>query len=570
MSLSSLNPGQTAVLVIVAYMVALIVLGLLSQLVLRLTVADYFVASRGFGSIMLMMSLIGTTMTAFALIGSSGEAWESGIVVYGKMASWSGIIHAAMYFLIGMKLWSFGKRYGYVTQIQFFRDRFESDKLGLLLFPILVALVIPYLLVGVISSGSAIEAVTAGAFPEWFPATKGGIPFWLGSLVTCAVVLYYISAGGVRGTAWVNTLQTIIFLVLGFAACFVITEKLGGPVNATRMVMEHNPTRLKRDVTAADMEHYQQRLKAWEADPKTTVVRPRPPHAASKTEFTTYLFIPLSVAMFPHLFQYWLTARSAKKFRLSIIGQPLLIMIIWVPCVMIGIWATSAIANGQPVIPPDFKEANKVLPLMVKKLASPMMGALLAGGIFAAVMSSLDAQFLSLGSMFTNDIVAHYRKSNPLSERQLVILGRVFIVIIVAVSYWLGLILESKRQGVFGLGVWCFSGFASLFPLLFAAIYWRRVTKAGAYASILAAAGTWFWLFREAGGATGGEHLHWGLTPVTLIVAASTAALILVSFVTRPPSPETVAKFFPPKLPSFHARRSLAPAVLIGGSSDGR
>jgi SSS family solute:Na+ symporter len=97
------------------------------------------------------------------------------------------------------------------------------------------------------------------------------------------------------------------------------------------------------------------------------------------------------------------------------------------------------------------------------------------------------------------------------------------------------------------LGVWCFSGFASLFPLLFAAIYWRRVTKAGAYASILAAAGTWFWLFWDAGGATGGEHLHWGLTPVTLIVAASTAGLVLVSLVTRAPAAATVAKFIDPR-----------------------
>ncbi len=544
MSLSTLNPGQTAVLVIAGYMAALVLLGVLSQLVLRLTVADYFVASRGLGSMMLLMSLIGTTMTAFALIGSSGEAWESGIVVYGKMASWSGIIHAAMYFLIGLKLWSFGKRYGYVTQIQFFRDRFESDKIGLLLFPILVGLLIPYVLVGVISSGSAIEAVTVGAFPKTFEATKGSIPFWLGSLGTCVVVLYYISAGGVRGTAWVNALQTIIFLVLGFAACYTISEKLGGPVNATKMVMEHNPTRLKRAVTEEDLAKFETQTTAFKADPKTTVIKPLEPHPASKVEFTTYLFIPLSVAMFPHLFQYWLTARSAKKFRLSIIGQPLLIMIIWAPCVLIGIWATSAIVDGRPVIPPDFAEANKVLPLMVKKLSSPLLGALLAGGIFAAVMSSLDAQFLSLGSMFTNDIVARYSKPNRFSEKQLVFIGRAFIVLIVAISYWLGLAYAEKRQGVFALGVWCFSGFASLFPLLFAAIYWRKVTKAGAYASVFAAAAVWIWLFRESGFGRLGEHAHWGLTPVTLIFAAATIALVLVSLVTRPPSRATIDKFF--------------------------
>ena len=117
------------------------------------------------------------------------------------------------------------------------------------------------------------------------------------------------------------------------------------------------------------------------------------------------------------------------------------------------------------------------------------------------------------------------------------------ILIVVAFSYVIGLKLQGTR-GVFKLGVWCFSGFASLFPVLFAAIYWRRTTKAGAYASILAAAGTWFWLFRDAGYGTSGEHTYWGLTPATLIFTAATTALLLVSLVTRPPSTATVAKFF--------------------------
>lgn len=548
MNLSSLNPGQTAVLVIALYMGALIALGVLSQLVLRLTVADYFVASRGLGSIMLLMSLIGTTMTAFALIGSSGEAWESGIVVYGKMASWSGIIHAAMYFLIGMKLWAFGKKYGYVTQIQFFRDRFESDRLGLLLFPILVGLLVPYVLLGLISSGKSIEAVTAGAFPSFFAQTKGAVPYWLGAMATCIVVLYYISAGGVRGTAWVNALQTVIFLLLGIAACYTISERLGGPVKATQMVMEYNPTRLKRDVSTEDKELYVKKLAEFQADPKAAIIKPKEPHAASKIEFLTYLFIPLSVAMFPHLFQYWLTARSAKKFRLSIIGQPLLIMVIWAPCVMIGIWATSAIHNGQPVIPHvsadgnEFAESAKILPIMVKKLASPALGAFLAAGIFAAVMSSMDAQFLALGSMFTNDFVAHYVGKERFSDRRLVWIGRGFIFAVVTISYLLALAWRESR--VYNLGVWCFSGFAGLFPILFAAIYWRRVTKAGVYASILAAAAVWLYLFREAQFGKSAEPLHYGLTPVTFIFAAATIALVLVSLVTRPPSQATVEKFF--------------------------
>ncbi len=64
--------------------------------------------------------------------------------------------------------------------------------------------------------------------------------------------------------------------------------------------------------------------------------------------FLTYMFIPLSVGMFPHLFQHWLTARSAKTFRLTVIAHPICIMIVWVPCVLIGVWATGLLPAGLP------------------------------------------------------------------------------------------------------------------------------------------------------------------------------------------------------------------------------
>ncbi|HAE11917.1 MAG TPA: sodium:proline symporter, partial [Opitutae bacterium] len=107
-------------------------------------------------------SVFGTTMTAFALVGSTGKSFERGIGTYGLMASISGLVHAAIFFLVGIRLWALGKKHGYITQIQFFRARFESDGLGYLLFPILVLLVVPYLLIGIIGAGKTIEPVTAG------------------------------------------------------------------------------------------------------------------------------------------------------------------------------------------------------------------------------------------------------------------------------------------------------------------------------------------------------------------------------------------------------------------------
>ena len=121
--------------------------------------SDFFVASHSIGPFLLLMSVFGTTMTAFALVGSTGKSFERGIGTYGLMASISGLVHMAIFFLVGIRFWALGKRHGYLTQIQFFRERFDSVGIGYLLFPILVLLVIPYLLIGIIGAGKVIEPV---------------------------------------------------------------------------------------------------------------------------------------------------------------------------------------------------------------------------------------------------------------------------------------------------------------------------------------------------------------------------------------------------------------------------
>ena len=192
---------------------------------------------------MLLMSIFGTTMTAFALVGATGESYRLGIGVLGMLASWSALVHTAVFFFVGIKLWAIGKRLGYITQIQYFRDRFESDTIGLLLFPALVGLVIPYLLTGLLGAGSVVVVVTQGALPDLFPATAGGIPAWLTNLVISAVVLAYISLGGLRGAAWANTFQTIVFLLTGITATVLIAGKLGGAQAATQAVLAAHKNR---------------------------------------------------------------------------------------------------------------------------------------------------------------------------------------------------------------------------------------------------------------------------------------------------------------------------------------
>jgi len=508
--------------VIAGYLVLLLALGFVSTRFFRGTSADYFVASRSIGPFMLLMSVFGTTMTAFALVGSSGEAYTTGIGVYGLMASYSGLIHSACFFLIGIKLWAIGKRYGYVTQCQFFRERFESPALGYVLFPILVLLIIPYLLIGLIGAGAVIRGLTVGkggqpgTFPELFASTNGAIPPEITALVISLVVLTYVFLGGVRSTAWANTFQTLVFMVTGLIAFVLIARALGGLSAASRAVLDKSPQHLMRE------------------------------GMIGKWQFFTYAFIPLSVGMFPHLFQHWLTAKSAKTFRLTVVAHPLCIMVVWVPCVLIGVWA---VGKGMTAPSP-----NAVLAKMVAVLVhSELLTGLLMAGVLAAIMSSLDSQFMCIGTMFTNDIVLRIKDPATVSDRQKLWTGRVFVVAVVAVTYLLTLVPWSEMGlNVFDLGVWCFSGFGGLFPLVFAAVYWKRATKAGAIAAVVATAAVWLGLLLYDLIAFEGhgheEFLLIGVMPVTAVFATCLLTLVVVSLLTPAPSEATIRRFFPKAL----------------------
>ncbi|QDV47178.1 Sodium/proline symporter [Stieleria neptunia] len=524
------HPGLPQLIIILIYLGLLLLLGLSSSRLFKGTKEDYQVASHSIGPFLLLMSLFGTTMTAFALVGSSGEAFKEGIGVYGMLASSSGIIHSLCFFLIGVKVWKFARRHKYTTQIEFFRDRLESDFIGLLLFPILVGLVVPYLLIGVISSGTVIQSLTAGLSPDMFPALtpdgnpiialNGGIPPWLGSLVICVVVLIYVFFGGMRGTTWANTLQTIVFMILGVVTFYIIATRLGG-----------------QDGLMANLNALA------ESVPEEKITRME----MSKTKFFTYLLIPLSVGMFPHLFQHWMTAKSANTFKVPVICHPIFIMIVWVPCVLVGIWATGDLIPAKPPLPSN---PNTILPFLVKTQTGKVLGGLLAAGILAAIMSSLDSQFLCIGTIFTNDVLTHYKGKENVTDAQQVLYTRLFIIGIVAITYLLSL---GNVKSVFAMGVWCFSGFSALFPIVFAALYWRGLTAAGAISGIFAAIVSWSVMFYQALEQDalrtfvlklplGGEEYE--IMPVVVMLASSLVTMIAVSLVTPKPSEKTLARFF--------------------------
>ena len=476
--------------VIFIYLVMVLGLGALSHKLFRNTGEDYFVASRTINWFILLMTLFGTNMTAFSILGASGEAYHRGIGVFALMASSSAIVVPCVFLFIGTRLWRLGKRFGYVTQVQYFRDRWESDGLGLLLFVVFVLLLIPYLLIGVMGGGGTLATLTDGKIPQW-----------VGGLLICAVVLCYVTYGGMRGTAWVNTFQTIVFMTLGGITFFVITNRMGGFSNAISKV---NTDLLMQS------EH----------------IKP--------LELLTYLCIPLCVGMFPHIFSHFLTAKDVGTFRYAVILYPLCIAVVWIPSVLLGILGNVDVPGLQGA------QANNVLIQMIHIHAPGVLAGFLGAGVFAAIMSSLDSQSLAIGSMFTHDIVGHYRRE-AFSERQRVWVGRLFVSGVLCVTYLISLI---ATPSIFRLAVWSFTGFAGLFPIVVAALFWQRSTKQGVFASIISVILLWLYFFLQNWQTPGYSVGGIGIMPAAVLIAVSAAALIIVSLLTKPPKLQTLEKFF--------------------------
>jgi SSS family solute:Na+ symporter len=480
--------------IIVVYLVAVIAIGAFAHRLLRGTREDFWLASRSIGPFVLLMSLFGTHMTAFSLLGASGEAYHYGIGVFSLMASSSALVVPVVFHFVGRRLWSLGRRHGFVTQVEFFRERWQSPLLARLLFGVLALLLVPYLLIGIMGAGITFADITEGLVPQW-----------LGSMVICLVVSLYVSTGGVRSTAWANTFQTLVFMTLGAVTFLIIVREMGGLGPALRQV-----------------------------DPGLLVQG----GSIAMPQTVSYLFIPLSVGMFPHIFMHWLTARRRRSFDLSIVAYPLCLAIVWAPSVLLGVLGTLAIPGLEG------PQANAVLIQMIGRYAPGALAGLLAAGVFAAVMSSLDSQILSLATLLSRGIGRARADAVSAGDRGEIWRGRAFVLLLLALSYGLSLVAD---RSIFRLGVWSFSGFSALFPLVVAALYWRRSTRHGAVVAVAVTAALWIYFVERAWSEPGYTLAGSGWMPVVAMFAASAATLVAVSLVTRPPSEEHLTGFFGPE-----------------------
>jgi SSS family solute:Na+ symporter len=499
---------------------------------------DFFLANRAIGSMVFFLSIFATNMTAFAILGSSGQAYRQGIGIYGLMASSSGLVIPLTIFFIGTRLWAIGKRFGHQTQVAFFRDRWECSTIGTVIFTLSVVMLVPYMIISIMGGGRVLNDIS-----------DGRVAYALGCAIVALVVTINVFFGGMRGTVWVNVFQTILFLLFGAVALAVISHSLPGG--------------------------FGEYIRKIAGDPKTSflVSRARMP----ERYFWSYSLIPLSSIMFPHMAIMCFAAREVTAFKRTVVLYPLAILAIWLPCVFLGVLGTQ--------LEPGLKNPDGILLHLLRDHAPVWLAGILGAGIISAVMGSDTHQVLAVSTMFTKDVFAHYGGKEKYGETGSVFFARGFILAVTTVAYVVALVTP---ESIFELAVrFAFSGFAAMAPVMIAALFWKRSTKHGALASTLWVAAwlvlTWY-LQRISDGVAPkpGQppvlifpalgHLFersianvtiYGFLPVVPMVCGSALLMVLVSLVTPPPSQATIEKYFPSKLAAGRATEKPGSAASI-------
>ncbi len=394
---------------------------------------EYFLAGRALGPLVLFMALFGTNATAFVLVGIPARAYHDGVGVFGVNAPIIALGIPLTFWAIGAPARNMAIRLGALTPAELYRKRLDSRAVGLVLFGFYTLYTLPYMVTAIKGAAVTLEGVTAGR-----------VPSWAGGLFVISLALLYTTLGGMRATAWTNVFQGTLFLVFMVVAFFMMASSMGGFETATSAVQKHDPSLL---VIGEGKLFSPGGWSSWG------------------------LAISLTVIGFPHMLVRLMAGRSDDALKGVCRLYPLALIFLWLPAVMIGVWGAAQVPGLEG------RASDKIFSLMSARHLPPALGAMGFLAVLAAVMSTLDAQILTLSSMLVRDVAPSSEVSQDVRR------GRWFGLVVAVVVY---LVSQAWGQSVFEIASLAFSGYVMLVPTLFLGVWWRRFTAAGAIASILA------------------------------------------------------------------------------------
>lgn len=476
----------------VAYLIIVLAVGLRARSAQSSTLEGYVAGGRDVGLLILFFIMGAEIFSAFAFLGGPGWAYGQGAPALYILAYLG--LGLLPWWVLGPKAARLGRRYGYLTQADLMSDRFSSRGLSAVVALVSVAAFIPYLVLQITGAGFLFEF-----------ATGGNVPFWLAALAAFVVVTIYVYASGLRGIGWTNLIQGIIMVVVAWFLGLLIANRFYGGVGSMfREIQQRAPEYL----TLPGAEGM-----GWAA-------------------FSTAILVSaLGFTMWPHIFMKSYGADSEKTIKKIVIIYPLYGYLL-VPILIIG-FAGILVFRDNPLSNPD--DVLLELTVNAANFSPWIIGIMLSGALAAAMSTGANLAHTASTVLVRDLFVAVFRRD--MTESRVVLLTKLFVVVLSVIAYLLALV---NPASLVDLLLGAYGGVVQFLPLIVAVFFWKRATKAGAWAGLVS--GSLVTLLFTFGGVIGVStpfEIHagvWGLI-------VNTVVLVGVSLATKPMPAEHVNRF---------------------------
>lgn len=397
---------------------------------------DYFLAGRNVGWFVIGASIFASNIGSEHVVGLAGTGAESGM----PMAHYE--LHAWIVLLLGWLFLPFYMRSGVFTMPEFLEKRFDSRSRWFLSIFSIIGYVLTKVSVTIYAGGVVVSQLI-------------GLTFLEGALLTVIITGLYTVLGGMRAVVYTEALQTVVLILGSLTITYLGFQAIGG---------------FDELKAATGAEHFNM----W-----------RP---ASDPEFpwTGMVFGGAIVGIWywctdQYIVQRTLAAQNIEIGRRgAIFGAYLKILPIFIFLIP-GIIAYALKQKGLL----EYEKSDQVFPALVQYLLPAGLKGLVAGGLMAALMSSLASVFNSSSTLFTVDI---FKKMYPdTSEKKLVNIGRIATAFVVVLGMLWIPIMQKIGGGV--LYQYLQSVQAYIAPPITAVflfgILWKRINAEGAIATLL-------------------------------------------------------------------------------------
>ncbi len=399
------------------------------------TSEDYFLAGRHAGWFVIGASIFASNIGSEHIVGLAGTGANTGVA----MGLYE--LHSWLALLLGWVFIPFYLRSRVFTMPEFLEQRYGPSARWFLSLVMLVGYVLTKVSVTVYAGAVVFQVLM-------------GIDFWTGALIVVLLTGVYTVFGGLRAVLYTEAVQMVVLVIGSVIVTAIGLSKIGGWENL---------------VATAGSDHLNLFLPADHPEFPWPAMVLAPPIVGLWYWCTDQYIV-----------QRVLAGRDEAQARRGTIFAAYLKLLPFFIFLIPGVVAFALARTGQI----QLESPDQSFPVMVKTLLPVGVRGLVAGGLLAALMSSLAAVFNSCSTLFTMDI---YKKFRPLaSERSLVRVGRIATgVVVVFGVLWIPLMQNISGE----LYHYLQSVQAYIAPpiaaVFFLGLFWKRLNAAGAMSALV-------------------------------------------------------------------------------------